>query len=44
MIKKEGSQYKLYSKSGDKHLGTFKTKTEALKQERQIQWFKNKVK
>jgi len=42
MIKKEGSQWVLYSKDGSKKLGSFKTKAAALKREKQINYFKNK--
>ena len=42
MIKKEGSKYVLYSKDGKKKLGTFKTKEEAEKRERVINYFKHK--
>lgn len=42
MIKKEGSQYILYTKNGKKKLGTFKTKKEALAREKQINYFKSK--
>ncbi len=41
MIKKEGYKWVLHSKDGKKILGTFKTKKEALKRERQIIYFKN---
>jgi hypothetical protein len=42
MIKKSGSKYVLYSKTGKKKLGTFKTKAGAMKRERQIKYFKGK--
>ena len=42
MIKKEGSKWVLYSKDGKKKLGTFKTKKDALKREKEILFFKNK--
>lgn len=42
MIQKKGSKYVLKSKSGNKTLGTFSTKKEAEKRERQILFFKNK--
>ena len=41
MIKKEGSKWVLYTKDGSKKLGEFKTKAEALKRERQINYFKH---
>ena len=40
MIKKEKSKYVLRSKTTGKKLGSFATKEEALKRERQIQFFK----
>ena len=42
MIRKRGSKYVLLSKSTGKTLGTYKTKKDALRRERQIQYFKNK--
>tara|TARA_R100000789_G_scaffold100106_1_gene108763 strand:- start:364 stop:495 length:132 start_codon:yes stop_codon:yes gene_type:complete len=42
MIKKSGSKYVLYSKSGKKKLGTFKTKSGAMKRERQVKYYKGK--
>ena len=42
MIKKSGSKYNLYSKSGKKKLGSFKTKAGAMKRERQINYYKKK--
>jgi hypothetical protein len=42
MIKREGSMYVLYSKDGKKVLGKFKTKEEAVKREKQINYFKHK--
>lgn len=44
MIKKKGNKYVLKSKDGTKTLGTYNTKEEALKRERQIQYFKKKKK
>lgn len=41
MIKKEGSQWVLYSKDGSKKLGTFDSKEEAEDREREIQYFKH---
>ncbi|MBI4152417.1 hypothetical protein HY495_01790 [Candidatus Woesearchaeota archaeon] len=41
VIKKEGYKWVLYTKDGKKVLGTFRTKTEAVKRERQIVYFKN---
>ena len=41
VIVKEKSYYILYSKDKKKRLGKFKTKKEALKRERQIQFFKH---
>jgi len=44
MIRKLPGQmkYRLYSKSGGKNLGTFKTKTAAVKHEREVQFFKKR--
>jgi len=42
MIKKSGSKYVLYSKSGKKKLGSFKTKSAAMKRERQVKYFKGR--
>jgi hypothetical protein len=42
MLKYEGSKWVLYSKDGSKKLGEFDTKEDALKRERQIQYFKHK--
>jgi len=42
MIRKVKSGFKLTSKKTGKNLGTFKTKKEAEKRERQIQTFKKK--
>jgi len=41
VIKKEGYKWVLYTKDGKKILGTFKTKKEALRREKQIQYFKH---
>ena len=41
VIKKEGYKWILYTKEGKKKLGTFKTKKDAIKRERQIQYFKH---
>tara|TARA_Y100000310_G_C20659314_1_gene803797 strand:+ start:608 stop:745 length:138 start_codon:yes stop_codon:yes gene_type:complete len=41
VIVKEGYKWILYSKDKKKILGTFKTKKEAIKRERQIIYFKN---
>ncbi|MBI2125328.1 hypothetical protein HYU08_02115 [Candidatus Woesearchaeota archaeon] len=41
VIKKEGYKWVLYTKDKKKVLGTFKTKKDALKRERQIIYFKN---
>lgn len=43
IIKKEGSQYKIYSKEG-KHLGTYPTRKQAEDRLAQIERFKNKDK
>ena len=43
MIKKSGSGYKVVSKSG-KNLGGGKTKAQAVKRLRQVEYFKNKAK
>ena len=40
MIRHEGSRWVLYSADGQKKLGTFATKAQAEKRERQILWFK----
>ena len=40
MIRKVGSQFRLVSHTG-KNLGTFKTKAEAQKREKQVTFFKN---
>ena len=42
VIVKKGYKWILYSKDKKKILGTFRTKTEALKRERQIQFFKHR--
>lgn len=36
--------YKVMSEDGTKHLGTYKTKEEALKRIREVEYFKNKKK
>ena len=41
MIRKRGSQYIILSKTGKKVLGKFKTKKDALKRLRQIEFFKH---
>lgn len=41
-IRRVGSQYRLVSKKTGKNLGTYPTKAQALKRERQIQFFKHK--
>ena len=41
VIKKQKSKWILYTKDGKRKLGEFKTKKEALKRERQIQFFKH---
>ena len=43
VIKKKGYQWVLYNHTGKKILGKFRTKKEALKRERQIQYFKHKI-
>ena len=40
MIKKVGSKWILYSKDGTKKLGEFKTKEEAIRREKQINYLK----
>ena len=40
MIRKVGSKYVLYSHDGNKVLGTFASKAEAVKREQQINYFK----
>ncbi len=43
MIKKEGNTYSVKSESGAKNLGSgYKTRAEALKRLRQIEFWKNK--
>ena len=42
VIVKKGSYFILYSKDRKKVLGKFKTKKDALKRERQIQFFKHR--
>lgn len=42
IIRKEGNKWVLYTSDGKRKLGTFGTKAEALKRERQIQFFKHK--
>lgn len=41
VIKKKGYKWVLYTKDQKKVLGTFRTKKEALKREKQIIYFKN---
>ena len=41
VIKKQGYKWVLYTKDGRRKLGEFRTKTEAVKRERQIQFFKH---
>jgi len=41
VIKKQGYKWILYTKDEKKKLGEFKTKKEALKREKQIQFFKH---
>ncbi len=41
VIKKQGYKWILYTKDGKRRLGEFKTKKDALKRERQIQFFKH---
>ena len=41
VIKKERYKWILYTKDGKKVLGTFRTKKDALKRERQIVYFKS---
>lgn len=41
-IRKEGNNYIIYSKNGEKKLGTYKTKKEAEKRLQQIEYFKHK--
>ena len=44
MIVKSGKKYKLMSKDGKKHLGTFSSRGEARRREMQIEYFKHKEK
>lgn len=41
MLRKRGSRWVLMSKDGKKRLGSFSSKAEAEKRERQIQYFKH---
>ena len=41
MIIKQGSKFVLKSKDGSKTLGTFETRDQALKREKQINFFKH---
>ena len=41
VIEKKGSQWLLYSRDKSKVLGRFRTKKDALKRERQINYFKH---
>ena len=41
MIKKVGDEFHVVSEDGSKTLGKYKTKEEALKRLRQIEWFKH---
>tara|TARA_R100001510_G_scaffold33796_1_gene30242 strand:- start:192 stop:338 length:147 start_codon:yes stop_codon:yes gene_type:complete len=41
MIIKQGSKFVLKSKDGSKTLGTFDTKEQAMKREKQINFFKH---
>lgn len=43
-IKKEGNKFVLRSKDGKKKLGTFDSRKAAEKREREINFFKNKMK
>jgi hypothetical protein len=42
-IKRDKNTWKLMSKDGTKKLGTFATKREAVKREKQIVYFKNRA-
>lgn len=44
MIRKEGNKYKVVSESGNKNLGEFDSKKEALKRLAQVEYFKHKTK
>lgn len=41
-IRKVNGKYVLYSKDGKKRLGTYSSKSAAIKREKQIQFFKRK--
>ena len=41
MIRKVKGGYRLVSKKTGKNLGTYRTKAEAMKRERQVQYFKH---
>lgn len=43
MIRKTGNKYQVVSKTG-KNLGTYRTKKQALKRLRQVEYFKHKGK
>lgn len=44
MIKKSGGSYTVKSQSGSKKLGTYKTKGEAVKRLKQVEYFKSRGK
>ena len=41
VIKKQGYKWILFTRDGKRKLGEFRTKKEAIKRERQIQFFKH---
>lgn len=44
MIRREGDKYVLYTQNGDRRLGVFKSRAEAVRREREIIYFKHKDK
>jgi hypothetical protein len=42
MIRKVGNSYNIYSEKSGKRLGSYKSKSAAVKRLRQIEYFKNK--
>lgn len=44
MIRREGDKWVLYTHNGDRRLGVFSSKAEALRREKEILFFKNKNK
>tara|TARA_R100001530_G_scaffold71211_2_gene50417 strand:+ start:1877 stop:2023 length:147 start_codon:yes stop_codon:yes gene_type:complete len=44
MIRKQGNKYILYSKTGNRRLGTFRTRAAATRRERQVKRVTSKAK